>query len=112
MFRSCLPPRHAAAATATVQLALLYILLRVLPPWPGVPEPKDESLVSFRVAILRTGVLGVCGIAILAGFGTVDFPYSLLRAFVVPVNPYEVQALQAQLQQVRDQVRTFRKRVS
>ena len=50
------------------------------------------------------GVLGVCVIAILAGFGTVDFPYSVLRAFVVPVSEYEVQVLSAQLQQTRDQV--------
>ena len=108
VFRACLAPRPAAAATGAAQLALLYLLLRALPPWWGVPEPPHAGLFSFRVAVLRTGVLGVCAIAVLAGFGTVDFPYGLLRAFVVPVSAYEVQALQTQLQQVRDQVRAPR----
>ena len=105
LLRPLLPRRSAAAATAGSQLALMYLLLHVLPPWPGVAEPAAAGLFSLRVAILRTGVLGVCVIAVLAGFGTVDFPFRVLRAFVVPVNPYELQVLQTQLQQIRDQVR-------
>lgn len=94
-------------ATGASQLALIYTLLRLLPPWPGVPEPPSTGLFSLRIAILRTGVLGVCAIGILAGFGTVAFPYSVLRAFVVPVNPYEVKALQTQLGLIREQVIPF-----
>jgi hypothetical protein len=105
MFRAHIKPRHALAATAAAQAVFTYTLLRLLPAWPGVPEPAHTGLFSLRVAILRTGVLGVCVIAVLAGFGTVDFPYSVLRAFVVPVNPYEVQVLQSQLQQIRGEVR-------
>ena len=108
VFRSRLRGRHALAVSALAQLAVAYVLLRLLPAWPGVPEPPRSSamgLFSLRVAILRTGVLGVCVIAVLAGFGTVDFPYRVLRAFVVPVSAFEVAALQAQLQQVRAQVR-------
>ena len=108
LLRSRLTPRTAAIGTLIAQLALMHLLLHVLPPWPGVAEPPAAGLFSLRVAILRTGVLGVCVIAILAGFGTVDFPFRVLRAFVVPVNPYEVQVLQTQLQQVRDQVRACR----
>lgn len=70
-----------------------------------MPEPPDQGLFSLRVAVLRTGVLGVCFIATLAGFGTVVFPYTVLRAFVVPVNPHEIKALQTQLQLIREQVR-------
>ena len=94
-------------ATGASQLALIYTLLRLLPPWPGVPEPPSIGLFSLRIAVLRTGVLGVCAIGILAGFGTVAFPYSVLRAFVVPVNPYEVKALQTQLELIREQVWSF-----
>jgi hypothetical protein len=101
----CLPPGHAAVSTGVSQLALIYTLLRLLPPWPGVPEPPLSGVFSLRVAVLRTGVLGVCVIGILAGFGTVAFPYSVLRAFVVPVNPYEVKALQTQLGVIREQAR-------
>jgi The Golgi pH Regulator (GPHR) Family N-terminal len=107
LVRSRLRGRHALAVAAAAQLAFAYLLLRILPAWPGVPEPPHAGLFSLRVAILRTGVLGVCVIAVLAGFGTVDFPYSVLRAFVVPVSAYEVQVLQAQLQQIREQVRPW-----
>lgn len=96
--------RHATFATTASQLLLIYTLQRLLPAWPGVPEPPAEGLFSLRVAVLRTGVLGVCFIATLAGFGTVAFPYSVLRAFVVPVNPQEIKALQTQLQLIREQV--------
>lgn len=102
--------RHAALATTASQLLLIYTLQRLLPAWPGVPEPPDPGLFSLRVAVLRTGVLGVCFIATLAGFGTVVFPYSVLRAFVVPINPHEIKALQTQLQLIREQVRPPRLR--
>eukprot|EP00892_Ulva_mutabilis_P008886 jgi/Ulvmu1/636/UM010_0006.1 len=104
MFRHVLSRRHATAATTASQLVLIYTLQRLLPAWPGVPEPPAGGLFSLRVAVLRTGVLGVCFIAILAGFGTVAFPYSVLRAFVVPVDPQEIKALQTQLQLVREQI--------
>jgi hypothetical protein len=104
LFRTCMAQGGATVATGASQIALIYTLLRVLPPWPGVPEPSMGGIFSMRVAVLRTGVLGVCAIGILAGFGTVAFPYSVLRAFVVPVNPYEVKALQTQLALIREQV--------
>jgi hypothetical protein len=91
-------------ATTASQVTLVYVLLRILPPWPGVPEPPLVGLFSFRAALLRIGVLGVCFIAVLSGFGTVAFPYSVLRAFVVPVNPFEVKVLETQLQLIRAQV--------
>lgn len=104
LFRPCFSRGTAIAVTAVSQLILIYTLMRVLPPWPGVPEPPSPGLFPLRIAVLRTGVLGVCVIGILAGFGTVAFPYSVLRAFVVPVNPYEVKALQTQLGLIREQV--------
>lgn len=100
-----LRPRVAAAGTILAQVALLVLLLRVLPPWPGVPEPPGGGPLPLRVAVLRTGMLGVCVMAVLSGFGTVEFPYRVLRAFVVPVSAFEVRALQSQLETVKAEVR-------
>ena len=64
--RARLRGRHAVAVAAALQLLIAYALLRLLPAWPGVPEPPRDGLLSLRVAILRTGVLGVCVVAVRA----------------------------------------------
>lgn len=102
-FRTLLKPRAAIVVAALLQCALVYAFLKLAPQWPGVP---DGGALSVKVAVLRTGVLGVCIMAVLSGFGVVDFPYTVMRAFIVPVNQFELNALTHQVGQIRDQVRS------
>ena len=75
---------------------------------PRLPGTDDGSALSVRRAVLRSGMLGVSVMAVLSGFGTVDFPYTVMRAFIVPVSQFELHALQTNVDQIRDQARAGR----
>ena len=49
----------------------------------------------------RVGVIGVSLVAIVSGYGTVNLPFSYLSLFVRPVSKREIEALEAQANQVR-----------
>ena len=87
-----------------LQIILVYAFLKLGPRWPGMPAAEEGAILSIKTAVMRTGMLGVCVMAVLSGFGTVDFPYTVMRAFIVPVNQFEIHALQTNVEQIHDQV--------
>lgn len=48
----------------------------------------------------RVGVMGVMMVAVVSGYGTVNLPYVYLSLFVRPVSKREIEALEAQANQV------------
>jgi len=45
--------------------------------------------------------MGVCLIAVLSGYGSIDLPYSYLTLFVRPVERAEIAMAESQMMQVR-----------
>lgn len=91
--------------TSSRSLFFLFALSRSL----SYAQSRGACSLSFTIslnlsgaqAIGHVGVLGVSIIAVLSGYGTVQLPYSYLSLFTRPVEAFEVEALQSQLQQVR-----------
>mmetsp|Transcript_2657 Transcript_2657/g.7518 ORF Transcript_2657/g.7518 Transcript_2657/m.7518 type:complete len:216 (+) Transcript_2657:202-849(+) len=93
-------PRALFGALAFL-LVFIYAIWRIGLYLPGVPPPEG-LFGAFRLqqTIGRVGVLGVLLVAVVSGYGTVDLPYSYLSLFVRPVTQREIEALEAQANQV------------
>ena len=69
-----------------------------------------SGLMSLEQCISRIGVIGVTFMAVLSGFGAVNYPYVTMTYFMVPVSDSKVQAVERRIMQTMDMILAKRKR--
>ncbi|XP_066584345.1 Golgi pH regulator [Prorops nasuta] len=96
--------------TVLVYLCYLYLFWKVGDPFP-IMSPK-KGLLSIEQGVSRIGVIGVTVMALLSGFGAVNYPYSSMAYFMRPVSYADVQAIERRLMQTMDMIVAKKKRIA
>ncbi len=104
-----LPSHWLAPATALTWCGYIIIFWKIGDPFP-IHNPK-HGVLSVETIISRVGVIGVTIMALLSGFGAVNYPYSSMVMFMHVVTPSEVAVVERKLTQTMDIVVAKKKRV-
>ncbi|XP_051173587.1 Golgi pH regulator isoform X1 [Leptopilina boulardi] len=96
--------------TMMVYLFYLYLFWKVGDPFP-ILSPK-KGVLSIEQGVSRIGVIGVTVMALLSGFGAVNYPYSSMAYFMRPVTYADVQAIERRLLQTIDMIIAKKKRIA
>ncbi|KAK3107617.1 hypothetical protein FSP39_018367 [Pinctada imbricata] len=103
--------RHwRAGLTAAVWFVFLYLFWKVGDPFP-ILSPK-HGIFSIEQCIGRIGVLGVTLMAVLSGFGAVNYPYTSMFYFIRAVSDADIQGVEKRLMQTMDMIIMKKKRVA
>lgn len=79
-------------------------------PFP-ILSPK-KGLLSIEQGVSRIGVIGVTVMALLSGFGAVNYPYTSMAYFMRPVSYADVQSIEKRLMQTMDMIIAKKKRIA
>ncbi|GLH11508.1 hypothetical protein R5R35_012040 [Gryllus longicercus] len=96
--------------TVMIWLVYIYIFWKLGDPFP-ILSPK-QGILSIEQGISRIGVIGVTVMALLSGFGAVNYPYTSMAYFMRPVTPADVQAIEKRLLQTMDMIVVKKKRIA
>ncbi|XP_064470484.1 Golgi pH regulator-like isoform X2 [Ornithodoros turicata] len=91
-------------------LLFVYLFWKIGDPFP-ILSPK-HGILSIEQVISRVGVIGVTLMALLSGFGAVNYPYTSMAYFMRPVTPADVQGLEKKLIQTLDMIVMKKKRIA
>ncbi|XP_063223274.1 Golgi pH regulator isoform X2 [Bacillus rossius redtenbacheri] len=91
-------------------LLFIYLFWKIGDPFP-ILSPK-HGLLSIEQAISRIGVIGVTVMALLSGFGAVNYPYASMACFMRPVTPQDLQLTEKRLMQTLDMIVVKKKRIA
>lgn len=89
----CCGSRRLALACATAFLPLFWYVVYLC----GTMIRIGEKGLSADLLIARIGVLGVSVVAMLSGFGAVNFPYCSMHSFLRPVTQQQVADVEQRL---------------
>ncbi|VDM02007.1 unnamed protein product [Schistocephalus solidus] len=78
-------------------LVYLYLFWKLGDSFP-ISSPR-HSLFSIEPCIGRVGVIGVTIMALLSGFGAVNYPYTCMSLFAQPISQEDIQASEKRLLQ-------------
>ncbi|KAL7290051.1 hypothetical protein TKK_0015780 [Trichogramma kaykai] len=95
--------------TVLIYLVYLYFFWKLGDPFPLL-SPK-KGLLSIEQGVSRIGVIGVTVMALLSGFGAVNYPYSSMAYFMRPVSGADVAAVERRLLQTMDMIIAKKKRI-
>lgn len=76
----------------------------------NAPDEKLRGIFTMGQAVSRAGVIGVSMLAVLSGFGAINFPYCNLSIFMRNISDTEVNALERRLLQATETVVQRKKR--
>ncbi|XP_057324524.1 Golgi pH regulator [Microplitis mediator] len=96
--------------TIFIYLFYLYLFWKIGDPFPILNPTK--GLLSIEQGVSRIGVIGVTVMALLSGFGAVNYPYSSMTCFMRPVSYADVQAIEKRLLQTMDMILAKKKRIA
>lgn len=96
--------------TIMIWLVYIYLFWKLGDPFP-ILSPK-QGILSIEQGISRVGVIGVTVMALLSGFGAVNYPYSSMTYFMRPVTNTDLQAIEKRLMQTMDMILVKKKRIA
>lgn len=96
--------------TILIWLLYIYLFWKVGDPFP-ILSPK-QGIFSIEQGISRIGVIGVTVMALLSGFGAVNYPYTSMAYFMRQVSPGDIQAIEKRLMQTMDLIVVKKKRIA
>lgn len=90
---------------------ILYMVIfwKIGDPFP-IHNPK-HGVLSVETCVSRVGVVGVTIMALLSGFGAVNYPYTSMAMFMRTVTPGDVHQIEKKLIQTQEMVLAKKKRV-
>lgn len=88
----------------------LYVFWRIGDPFPLLSVSK--GIFTIEQAVSRIGVVGVTVMAVLSGFGAVNYPYTSMSYFIRPVLQSDVANIERRLMQTMDMVLVKKKRIA
>lgn len=87
----------------------LYMFWKVGDPFPIV-SPRHGTF-SMEQAVSRVGVIGVTVMALLSGFGAVNYPYTSMALFIRPVKSTDISGVERKLSQTLDMILIKKRRL-
>nr|CAD7261094.1 unnamed protein product [Timema shepardi] len=96
--------------TILIWLVYIYLFWKLGDPFP-ILSPK-QGLLSIEQGISRIGVIGVTVMALLSGFGAVNYPYTSMAYFMRPVTLSDLQSIEKRLMQTMDMILVKKKRIT
>lgn len=90
-------------------LVFIYLFWKLGDPFP-ILSPK-HGIFSIEQGISRVGVIGVTIMALLSGFGAVNYPYASMTFFMKEVTTKDILTLEKKLMYTYDNIVTKKKRV-
>ncbi|KAG1679576.1 Golgi pH regulator [Nymphon striatum] len=96
--------------TITAWFIFIYFFWKLGDPFP-ILSPK-HGILSIEQGVSRIGVIGVTIMALLSGFGAVNYPYTSMAYFVRPVTSSDIQQLEKKLLQVMDMIVKKKKKIA
>jgi golgi pH regulator len=107
---SVVPNRYSTALTVILWLGYLYCFWRIGDPFPLLSV--NRGIFTIEQGVSRIGVVGVTVMAILSGFGAVNFPLTTMTYFIHPVTQNDVINTERKLTQTIDMILAKKKRVA
>ncbi|XP_046464251.1 Golgi pH regulator-like [Daphnia pulex] len=96
-----------------VWVIYLYLFWKVGDPFPVISSSKRSlRLLSMEQGISRIGIIGVTVMALLSGFGAVNYPYTSMAVFMRPVTHTDIQIVERKLMQTMDMIVVKKKRIA
>ncbi|XP_069115258.1 Golgi pH regulator A-like isoform X4 [Argopecten irradians] len=96
--------------TIAAWLAFLYFFWKIGDPFP-ILSPK-HGIFSIEQCIGRVGVIGVTVMALLSGFGAVNYPYTSMFLFIRNVTDADIHSIEKRLIQTMDMILLKKKRIA
>lgn len=90
-------------------LLYLYFFWKIGVSFP-ISSPR-HSFFSFEPCIGRVGVIGVTIMALLSGFGAVNYPYTSMSLFIHPVSQVDIDASEKRLMQTINMILAKKRRL-
>lgn len=94
--------------TIILWLGYLYCFWRIGDPFPLLSV--NRGIFTIEQGVSRIGVVGVTVMAILSGFGAVNFPFTSMTYFIHPVTQNDVINNERKLMQTMDMILAKKKR--
>lgn len=104
-----IPAHWLSPLSCATWIAYIGLFWKIGDPFP-IHNPK-HGVLSVETCVSRVGVVGVTIMALLSGFGAVNYPYSSMAVFMRSVTPSDVAAIERKLLQTMDMVVTKKKRL-
>lgn len=102
--------KYSTGITIILWIAYLYFFWRIGDPFPLLSV--NRGIFTLEQGVSRIGVVGVTVMAILSGFGAVNFPYSNMNYFIHPITQNDVIATEKKLMQTIDMILAKKKRIA
>ena len=102
--------RYSTGITIFLWLAYLYFFWRIGDSFP--PLSTNPSIFTLEQGVSRIGVVGVTVMAVLSGFGAVNFPYTNMNCFIYPITQNDVISTEKKLMQTIDMILAKKKRIA
>lgn len=99
-----------AVLCSIAMLFYLYLFWKVGNSFPII-SPK-HGFISFEQCLGRVGVIGVTIMALLSGFGAVNYPYTCMSFFAQSVSAYELKTAERRLLHTLDMILIKRRRLA
>ena len=87
-----------------------YLFWKLGDPFP-ILSPK-HGILSIEQGVSRVGVIGVTIMASLSGFGAVNYPYTSMAMFMMPVSALDVAGIERKLLQTLEMITAKKRRVA
>lgn len=104
------PQRWVQPLTTIFWFCYLYVFWRIGDPFPLLSVSK--GIFTIEQAVSRIGVMGVTVMAVLSGFGAVNYPYTSMSYFIRPVSQSDVSNIERRLMQTMDMILVKKKRIA
>lgn len=102
--------RYSTTITAILWIFYLYCFWRIGDPFPLLSVSR--GIFTLEQGVSRIGVVGVTVMAILSGFGAVNFPFTNMNYFIHPVTQNDVIMTERKLLQTIDMILAKKKRIA
>lgn len=103
-------PDHVKHFTLVTYIFYLIIFWKVGDPFP-IMNPK-QGVLCIEQLVSRIGVIGVTVMALLSGFGAVNYPYTSMAYFMREVSVTDVLNVEKRLKQTMDMIVIRKKRLA
>lgn len=101
---------YIKSLTICVWIIFLTIFWKIGDPFP-ILNPK-QGILSIEQLVSRIGVIGVTVMALLSGFGAVNYPYTNMSYFIREVSAADVMTVEKRLMQTMDMIVLKKKRIA
>ncbi|KAL4143779.1 hypothetical protein QTP88_006065 [Uroleucon formosanum] len=103
--------KKVGVLASVIWILYLFLFWKMGDPFPMLPQEKKGGHLFIENCISRIGVIGVTVMALLSGFGAVNYPYSSMAYFIKAVTGDDVINVEKQLLQTIDVVTAKKKKI-